>query len=104
MIKLQPQWISNCMQKANFLAQIVSEILKFKKIIKSDWSRVFSTTTQELDHSQPCRFYRFSNLRPKNHIDHTDRPNLSLKSVLPIYFRALKACFTNPKENYMIKL
>ena len=30
------------------------------KIIQSDWSRVFSVTIQELDFSQPCRFYRFS--------------------------------------------
>ena len=34
-----------------------------------DWSRAFSIVTQELDFSQPCDFYRFSNvvihLKPK---------------------------------------
>ena len=74
-------------------------------MIQSDWSRVFSITTQELDFSQPCRFYRFSkvlyHLKPKNH---TDEANLSSKSVLLIFFRALRACLTKPKENYMIKL
>ena len=41
--------------------------------MQSNWSRVFSITTQELDFSQPCGFYRFSkvvyHLKPKNHID-----------------------------------
>ena len=41
--------------------------------MQSDWSRVFSITTQELDFSQPCGFYRFSkvvyHLKRKNHID-----------------------------------
>ena len=73
--------------------------------MQSDWSRTYSITTKELDFSQPCGVYRFSkvvyHLKPKNHID---GPNLSSKSVLPIYFRALRACLTKPKENYMIKL
>ena len=41
--------------------------------MQSDWSIVFSITTQELAFSQPCGFYRFSmvvyHLKPKNHID-----------------------------------
>ena len=61
--------------------------IKILKIIQSDWSRVFSITTQELDFSQPCRFYRFLkvvyHLKPKNHID---GPNVSSKYVLLIFF------------------
>ena len=57
--------------------------------MQSDWSRVFSTTTQELDFSQPCGFYRFSKLvyqlKQKNHFGWT---NLSLKSVLLIFFQS----------------
>ena len=34
--------------------------IKILKIIQSNWPRVFSVTTQELDFSQPFRFYRFS--------------------------------------------
>ena len=79
--------------------------IKILKIMQSDWSRVLSITTQELDFPQPCGFYRFSkvvyHLKPKNHIDVT---NLFSKSVLLIFFRALRACLTKPKENYMIKL
>ena len=65
---------------------------------------MFSITTEELDFSQPCCFCRFLKvvyyLKPKNH---TDGTNLSSKSVLPIFFRAFRACSTKPKENYMIK-
>ena len=79
--------------------------IKILKNTQIDWSRLFSITTQELDFLQPCGFYRFSNVvyhfKQKNHIDGT---NLSSKSVLPISFRALRACLTKPKENYMIKL
>ena len=54
--------------------------------MQSDWSRVFSITTQELDFSQPCRFYRFLkvvyHLKPKNHIDGSNLPS---KSVLMIF-------------------
>ena len=54
--------------------------------MQSDWSRVFSITTKELDFSQPCDFYSFSkvvfHLKPKNHIYSI---NLSSKSVLPIF-------------------
>ena len=79
--------------------------IKIIKIMQSDWSRVFSIATEELDFSQPCRTCRFSkvvyHLKPKNHIN---EPNLSSKSVLPIFFRALRACLTKPKENYMIEL
>ena len=63
--------------------------IKILKIIQSDWSRVFSITTQELDFSQPYGFYRFSEmvylLKPKNQIDWAD---LSSKSVLPIFFQS----------------
>ena len=73
--------------------------------MQSDWSRVFSITTQELDFSQLCCFYKLSmlvyHLKPKNHIG---GPSLSSKSVLLIFFRALRTCLTKPKENYMIKL
>ena len=73
--------------------------------MQSDWSSVFSITTQELDISQPYHFYRFSkvvyHLKPKHHID---GPNLSSKPVLPNFFRALRACLTKPKENCIIKL
>ena len=41
------------MEKANILPQLVFEILKFKKNMHSDWSRVFSVKTHELDFSQP---------------------------------------------------
>ena len=80
---------------------------KILKILKSDWSRVFSVTTQELDFSQPCSFYSFSkmvyHLKPKNHIDGT---NLSSKSGLSIFFSEhLGHGWLNKlKENYMIKL
>ena len=61
--------------------------IKILKIMQSDWFRVFSVTTQELDFSQPCGFYRFSkvvyHLKPKNHIDGTNR---SSKSALLIFF------------------
>ena len=60
--------------------------------MQSDWSRVYSIITQELDFSQPCGFYRFPkvmhHLKQKNYIDGT---NLFSKSVLPIFFRALRA-------------
>ena len=60
--------------------------------MQCDWSKASSVTTQELDFSQPCGFYRFSkvvhNLKPKNHIDGT---NLSSKSVLPIFFSERRA-------------
>ena len=73
--------------------------------MQSDWSRVFSITTQELDFSKPCGFYRFSkvvyHLKAKNQID---APNLFSKSALSIFFRALRLCLTKPKENYIIKL
>ena len=73
--------------------------------MQSDWSRVFSITTQELDFSQPCHFDRFSkvvhHLKSKNHID---GPNILSKPVLLIFFRILRACLTKPKENCMIKL
>ena len=81
--------------------------IKILKIIQSDWSRVFSITTQELDFSQPCGFYRFSkvvyHLKPKNHIDGTNR---SSKSALLIFFskRLGNSWLNKPKENYMIKL
>ena len=69
--------------------------IKILKIMQSDWSRVFSITTQELDFSQPCVFHGFSkvvyHLKPKNYIDGI---SLSSKSLLPIFFRALKACLT----------
>ena len=69
--------------------------IKILKIMQSDWSRVFSVTTQELDFSQPCVFHGFSkvvyHLKPKNYIDGI---SLSSKSLLPIFFRALKACLT----------
>ena len=70
--------------------------------MQCDWSKASSVTTQELDFSQPCGFYRFSkvvhHLKQKNHID---GQNLFSKSVLSIYFSALSACVTKPKENYM---
>ena len=54
--------------------------------MQSDWSRVFSITTQELDFSQPYSFYKFLkvvfHLEPKNHID---GPNFSSKCVLLIF-------------------
>ena len=58
------------------------------KIMLSDWYRVFSITTQELDFSQPCGFYRFSKVM--YHIDenHIDGTNHSSKSVLPIFFQS----------------
>ena len=38
--------------------------------MQSDWSRAFLITTQELDFSEPCGFYRFSkvvyHLKSKN--------------------------------------
>ena len=41
--------------------------------MQSDWSRVFSVTTQELDFSQPCRFCRLSkggaSFKTKNLLD-----------------------------------
>ena len=36
--------------------------IKILKIMQSDWSRIFSITTQKLDFSQPCGFYRFSKM------------------------------------------
>ena len=78
--------------------------IKTLKIIQSDRSRAFSVTTQELDFSQLCGFYRYSkvvyHLKPKNYIN---GPNLFSKSVLPIFFRVLRACLTKLKENYIIK-
>ena len=79
--------------------------IKIQKIIQSGRSRAYSVTTQELDFSQLCGFYRYSkvvyHLKPKNYIN---GPNLFSKSVLPIFFRALRACLTKLKENYIIKL
>ena len=72
--------------------------------MQSDWSRTFSISTQELDFLQPCGFYRLSKVvccsKPKNGINR----DFSSKSALPIYFRALGACLTNPKGIFMIKL
>ena len=71
----------------------------------SGWSGAFPITTQKLDFSQVCGLYRFSkvanHLKPKSHID---GPNIFSKFVLSVFFRALRACLTKPKENYMIKL
>ena len=79
--------------------------------MQSHWLRAFSITTQETEScglgnfSKPCGFYRFSKVvyhsKPKNHVD---VPNHFSKSVLSIFFRALRICLTKPKENYMIKL
>ena len=78
------------MQKANFLPQIVFEKPKFKKIMQSDWFRVLSVTTQELDFSKPCIFYRFSkvmyHLKSKNHIN---GPILTSIAVLPVFSKQL---------------
>ena len=50
-------------------------------------------------------FFTFSkvvyHLKPKIHID---GPNLLSKSVLLIFFRALRACLIKPQKNYMIEL
>ena len=93
------------MQKSKLSTSNSFRDINILKIMLSDWYRVFSITTQELDFSQPCGFYRFSmmvyHLIPKTDID---GPNLFSKSVLPIYFRALRACVTKSKENYMFKL
>ena len=81
--------------------------IKILKNMQSDWSRVFSITTQELDFSQLCGFYILSkgvyHLKPKNHIDGT---NHSSKSVLLIFFSEHLGhpWLNKPKENYMIKL
>ena len=60
--------------------------------MQSYWSREFSIVTQELDFSKIRGFDRFSmvkyHLKPRNHIY---EPNLSSKSVLRIFFRALRA-------------
>ena len=74
--------------------------IKIFKIIQSDWFRVLSITSQELDFSQPCRFCRFSKvvyyLKPKIHID---GPNLSSKSVLLMFFSEhLGLAWLNPKK------
>ena len=74
--------------------------------MQSHWSRVFSITmSSRTRFFTAMSFYRFSkvvyHLKPKNHID---GPNLLSKSVLLIFLRALRACLTKPKENYMIKL
>ena len=65
--------------------------------MRSDCLRAFSTITRELELSQPCGV----SFKTKNRID---GPMFFSKSVFPIYFRALRACLTKPKENYMIKL
>ena len=75
--------------------------------MQSDWSKPFLMATQELDFSQSCGFHRFPeatmvyHLKQKNHID---GPIFFSKSVMLIYFRALWACLTKPKENFMVKL
>ena len=67
--------------------------------MQSDWSRVFSITTRELDYSKPCSFYRFSKLmyrlKQRNHIDWR---NLSSKSVLLIFSDYLGHAWPNPKK------
>ena len=79
--------------------------IKIYKIMKSDWSRVFSITTQELGFSQLCGFYRFSkvvyHLKPKIHID---GPSLPSKYLLLIFSRSFRACLTKSKEYYVIIL
>ena len=75
--------------------------------MQSDWSKTFLITTEEIDFSQPCGFYRFSKvvyyLKLKNHIG---GPILPSKSVfLAIVFSEHLGYFlTKPKENYNIKL
>ena len=75
--------------------------------MQPDQSRAFLIATQELDFSQPCGFHRFPeatmvyHLKQKNHID---GPIFFSKSVMLIYFRALWACLTKPKENFTVKL
>ena len=64
--------------------------------MQSGWSRAFPITTQKLDFSKVV-----NHLKPKNHID---GPNIFSNFVLSVFFRALTACLTKPKENYMIKL
>ena len=63
MIKLQLPWISYSTDILLLLCKLSNSNsfwdIKIKRIMQSDWSRVFSTTTQELDFSQPCGFYRF---------------------------------------------
>ena len=73
-------------------------------MMQSDLPRAFSIKTRELDFSEPCCFYRLLkvmyHLKPKTHID---GPNIFPKSVLPIYFKAIRSCLTKPKENNMTK-
>ena len=107
-IELQLPWISYYMQKVNLLPEIVFEILKFKKLSYYPIRLVQSI----FNYNSRTRFFTAMSflqilkggvypLKQKNHID---GPNLSSKSVLLIFFRALRACLTKPKENYMIKL
>ena len=108
MIKLQLPWISYYMQKVNLLPEIVFQILKFKKLSYYPIRLVQSI----FNYNSGTRFFTAMSflqilkggvyhLKQKNHID---GPNLSSKSVLLIFCRALRACLTKPKENYVIKL
>ena len=49
--------------------------------------------TQELDFSQPCRFYRFAKV-----VYHIDGPNLSGKYVLLIFSEHLGCAWLKPKK------
>ena len=55
--------------------------------MQSDWSRAFLITTQELDFSEPCGFYRFSkvvyHLKSKKYID---GPNLFFQNLYCQFF------------------
>ena len=85
MIELKLPWMSYYMQKANFLLQIVFEILEFKKLCN----------LIGLEHFQlQLKISTKYHLKPKN-----DGQNLSSKSVLPIFFRAIRARLSKPKEN-----
>ena len=66
------------MYTKNFASPIVFEILKFSKILESDWLRVFSPITRETNFSKTCDLYRIIKTTMEYHYGVSCKPKKSI--------------------------